>query len=127
MTRSMDTPVLEVVTAARASARAARHASSRPCHAVAAHVYELLDGELAPRVAAAIRDHLDRCLPCRSAVEREEAFVDLVARAARIEPAPTALVARVHEELTRAQWALEQRCALGPGGAGAHGSPLAGR
>lgn len=101
----MDTPVLDVGAAARAAAP--------PCHAVAAHSYELLDGELAPRVAAAVRDHLEGCVRCRAAVEREEAFLALLARTARVEPAPTALAARIHEELGRAQRALEQRTDVG--------------
>jgi mycothiol system anti-sigma-R factor len=104
MTTSMDTRVVKMVAAARAA---------RPCRAVAAHAYELLDGELAPRVAAAIRDHLDGCVPCRGVVRREQAFLALVARAARVAPAPTGLVARVHEELGRAVWALERRASLG--------------
>jgi anti-sigma factor (TIGR02949 family) len=74
-------------------------AAAPPCRAVAACVYELLDGELAPPLALALRDHLRACLHCRGLVAGERALLERVARAARVEPAPAPLVARVRAEL----------------------------
>ena len=79
------------------------------CRAVSALVYELLDGELAPSIAAAVRCHLRGCAPCRLAVARTRALLDLVARAARIVPAPRALAVRVHAELASAEWGAPPR------------------
>lgn len=82
-----------------------RRSMARPCHTVAACVFELLDGELGPPLAAEIAAHLATCAACRQRVARDRALLDAVGRAARAEcvAAPTSLRVRVRRALVRAE------------------------
>jgi anti-sigma factor RsiW len=46
-------------------------------------MHALLDGELSPAVAAALREHLLRCPACRGRVERLERFLTALRRLRR--------------------------------------------
>jgi anti-sigma factor RsiW len=46
-------------------------------------MHELLDGELSPAAATALREHLRRCAACRTRVARLERFLAAVRRQRR--------------------------------------------
>jgi anti-sigma factor RsiW len=71
--------------------------------------YELLDDELAPAAAAAVRAHLARCSACRARVARLARFL-AVLRRQRLHPTP-------------APEALRRRARRLGGDAGPHGRP----
>jgi len=127
MTRTLDlaTAATHAATHAAAHAAGARgdappaadQSRRRPCREVCARVFEFLDGELPPELAAAVRAHLAACGSCRRRVAGDGALLAVVARAARaIEgSAPLSLRARIHRAL---------RCAELAGGGGArHDQP----
>jgi mycothiol system anti-sigma-R factor len=65
------------------------------CRDVAASIWELLDGALHARRAAAVRAHLAACTSCRDRHEAARALLGAVARVQRSDPAPDRLRERV--------------------------------
>jgi mycothiol system anti-sigma-R factor len=78
---------------------------ARPCRAVAACIFEYLDGELGPALATEVAAHLAACGRCRERVASDRALLAVIARAARAvdDAAPPSLRARLHRALTRAE------------------------
>ncbi|MGZ8377691.1 MAG: anti-sigma factor family protein [Gemmatirosa sp.] len=58
-------------------------ADAVPCPVSEEQTHALLDGELTPGDATALREHLLRCPPCRARVERLERFLVAVRRQRR--------------------------------------------
>lgn len=56
------------------------------CRELLAKLYAYLDGELDGGLCGELREHMDRCSPCRSNAEFEAAFKRFVARTCCDEP-----------------------------------------
>jgi mycothiol system anti-sigma-R factor len=78
-------------------------ASSWPCAAVIARLYEFLDDELASEVCEVIRGHLARCQACARRFEYERVFLRVIEWRTRLEQAPPELRRRILESLLRAE------------------------
>lgn len=77
--------------------RPRRNAGSATCPVSEEQAHELLDDELAPDGAAAVREHLERCAECQARVDRLERFLAAIRRQRdRAPAAPDALRARLH-------------------------------
>ena len=72
-----------------------------PCDEVLGHLYEFLDGELAPPDKGAIRQHLDECSPCLEKYGLEQAIKALVKRSCGCDTAPTDLRGNVLARIER--------------------------
>jgi mycothiol system anti-sigma-R factor len=78
-------------------------ASSWPCAAVVAKLYEFLDDELASEVCEVIRAHLAHCQPCARHFEYERVFLRVIAERTELEQAPPELRKRILRSLLRAE------------------------
>ena len=58
-----------------------------------------VDGELGPDTIAQVAAHLDACLPCARASEREKAFVDSVRRRLSPPAAPPRLLEKIRDAI----------------------------
>ena len=82
------------------------------CERVLRDVSAYLDGELAQERAAEIERHLESCVSCRAAYERERALVARV-KTRKVTPAPPDVARRIRERLLEE----DEREGGGPGGA----------
>jgi mycothiol system anti-sigma-R factor len=78
-------------------------ASSWPCAAVVAKLYEFLDDELASEVCDVIRAHLARCEPCARRFAYEQVFLRVIEKRTQLEQAPPELRKRILRSLLRAE------------------------
>ena len=77
------------------------------CRQVASRLYEYLDGELTPEMAARIRDHLADCAPCFSRFSFEEAFLRVLQARNAGRGAPPDLRRRILDRLLLGPEGLE--------------------
>jgi mycothiol system anti-sigma-R factor len=69
------------------------------CHEAAEALYEWLDGELDPKRAAGVGEHLETCARCYPFLVFERSFREALARAAEEGSAPEGLQDRILESL----------------------------
>jgi len=69
------------------------------CREAVDHLYEYLDRELTPEVAALVRRHLEGCPPCGEQFDVEQAFLKFVEARCRSRSAPPELKRRILREL----------------------------
>lgn len=69
------------------------------CAETAAHLHELMDGELTEALEAAVQHHLDECEPCYGLYEFERAFKRFLVERGRAPAAPSRLRQRISERL----------------------------
>lgn len=77
--------------------RPRRNADPATCPVSEEQAHELLDDQLDPEGAAAVREHLEQCAECRARIDRLERFLAAIRRQRDLVPtAPDALRARLH-------------------------------